>query len=42
MKENQKEGLAVLVKCASQSLASMLQLDPGQIDVDMPVADDGC
>ncbi|KAJ5100206.1 Male sterility NAD-binding [Penicillium angulare] len=39
--EDPKEGLAILVKCFSQSLGSMLQLDPTQIDVDMPVADHG-
>jgi acyl transferase domain-containing protein/nucleoside-diphosphate-sugar epimerase/SAM-dependent methyltransferase/NAD(P)-dependent dehydrogenase (short-subunit alcohol dehydrogenase family) len=39
--EDPKEGLAILVKCFSQSLGSMLQLDPAQIDENMPVADYG-
>lgn len=30
-----------MVKCFSQSLGSMLQLDPAQIDINMPVADHG-
>lgn len=39
--EDPKEGLAILVKCFSQSLGNMLQLDPAQIDADMAVADHG-
>lgn len=39
--EDPKERLAILVKCFSQSLGSMLQLDPTQIDADMAVADHG-
>ncbi|KAF2763053.1 hypothetical protein EJ05DRAFT_459880 [Pseudovirgaria hyperparasitica] len=36
-----KEGLAILIKCFSQALGNMLQLDPAQINADMPVAEHG-
>jgi acyl transferase domain-containing protein/nucleoside-diphosphate-sugar epimerase/SAM-dependent methyltransferase/NAD(P)-dependent dehydrogenase (short-subunit alcohol dehydrogenase family) len=39
--EDPKESLAILVKCFTQSLGSMLQLDPAQISDDVPVADHG-
>lgn len=39
--EDAKEGLTIMVKCFSQALGSMLQLDPAQIDADMAVAEHG-
>jgi nucleoside-diphosphate-sugar epimerase/malonyl CoA-acyl carrier protein transacylase/SAM-dependent methyltransferase/NAD(P)-dependent dehydrogenase (short-subunit alcohol dehydrogenase family) len=39
--EDPKESLAILIKCFSQALGNMLQLDPAQIDADMPVAEHG-
>ena len=39
--EDPKEGLAILVKCFSQALGNMLQLDPAQISGDVPVAEHG-
>ncbi|KAI9654398.1 MAG: Type I Iterative PKS [Bathelium mastoideum] len=39
--EDPKEGSAILVKCFSQALGNMLQLDPTQIDADKPVAEHG-
>ncbi len=39
--DDAKEGLAILVRCFSQALGNMLQLDPAQIDPDMAVAEHG-
>lgn len=39
--EDPKEGLVILVKCFSQALGHMLQLDPAEIDANMPVAEHG-
>lgn len=39
--ENPEEGLAILVKCFSQALGNMLQLDAASIASDVPVADRG-
>ncbi|KAI1296127.1 hypothetical protein F5Y03DRAFT_398957 [Xylaria venustula] len=39
--EDLKEGLGILVKCFSQALGNMLQLDPAEIDANMPVAEHG-
>ncbi|CAH0051607.1 unnamed protein product [Clonostachys solani] len=39
--EDPKESLAILVKCFSQALGNMLQLDPAEIDAKMPVAEHG-